>query len=409
MKSPSIPIVGFFLISFGVAYSQSITPLYGSVRDSKDGSAIPFANIHFSSTKMGSVTNARGQFRIWIESSQSNDSLIVSFVGYKPVKQSISSITLTDSVTIWLTEQPITLQEVIITGETPFTFLKNSLKRTKSNSLSPLILNCYYREFVSKNGKYTKFADALVDYYIEYKSNKKTEVNVSVSESRAKHVPYKIDTKMGSDIDIPQQWDIERIPGLFETESKLDNVFKDGNDYTFDLFETSDGLGSEFYRVTFKPRQSVEKFLYEGEFYILKESGIIYSANYSLPKESLQYSKTFNLLGTKIKLVAFSAYVQYGLLGNKCYPRYCKASASLNVFDKKGTDITHVFTTEMITNSIQHENVKPFSNGAIWRKKSIYKRGNNYKTKFWEGKRGLLATEEEQKIIESLNSGDSSR
>lgn len=394
---------------FNIAHSQSATPLYGSVRDLKDGSVIPFANIYLKLTGTGSVSNSKGQFKIWVEPSQINDSLMVSFIGYKTHKQVVSSITLSDSVTVWLTEQPVILQEVSITGETPFTILKKSLKTTKLNSLSPLILNCYYREFVSKNGRYTKFADALVGYYIEYRTNKKAKVEVSVSESRAKYVPYKIETKMGSDIDIPQQLDIEVMPGLFDTERKLDNVFKDGDDYVFDLLETSDGIGNEFYRITFKPKSGIGKILYEGEFYVYQESGIIYSATYGLPAENIQYTKTFNLLGTKIKPVGFKAYVQYGILNDKCYPKYSKVSASLQVFDKKGTDITHAFTTEMIVNNIHYENIKPFNSAEIWHKKSIYKRGNNYKSNFWEGRRGFLATEEEQKIIESLTNNNSSK
>ena len=145
--------------------------------------------------------------------------------------------------------------------------------------------------------------------------------------------------------------------------------------------------------------------MFEGEFYIHQESGLIHSTTYALAKENVQYTKTFNLLGTKVKTVGFEVYIQYGMLDEKCHPKYSKVRASIHVFDKKGTDITHAFTTEMIVNSIQYENIKPFNSTEIWHKNSIYKRGNNYKSNFWEGRRGLLATEEEQKIIESLTNG----
>jgi hypothetical protein len=99
-------------------------------------------------------------------------------------------------------------------------------------------------------------------------------------------------------------------------------------------------------------------------------------------------------------------YVQYQAIGDKYHLKFAKVSASLHVFDKKGLDITHAFSNEMLVNAIDYQSPKEFNSSEVWRKKSIVKRGNNYRTKFWEGQQGLMATEAEQKIIESLSNNN---
>lgn len=404
MLSKSIVIIVLFNLPSSYLHCQTNGYIFGIIRDAKDHSHIPFANIYLKSTSEGTISNEKGQFRLFFTDRNRGDSLVVSFVGYKQYIVPFSNLNFLDSIQVKLEEQPTILKELEVIGTTPFTFLREAAKKTNERHLSPVLLNSYYREFISKNGHFTKFADALVDYFIEYRKEKKPNIQVKVTESRSKYTPYEIETKMGSDINIPQQIDIEMLPRASNAERVVEKVFKDGTDYNFDLLETSDGEGNEFYKIKFTPKQDVKKILYEGEFYIHKETSVIHSAEYFLPESNKVYTKTYNLiLGTKVKATSFKAYIQYQMIGEKCHLRYAKISAGVNVFDKKGTDITHVFTTEMLVNLAQYENVNTFDNSENYRKNSIYKRGNNYKTKFWEGQRGLLATEEEEKIIQSLD------
>ena len=96
-------------------FCQEDKYIYGNVCNSKDNSPIPYANVYFTSTGKGTVTNEKGDFKLWISDKTQNDSLTVSFVGYKPFKRFISFNTFLDSVKVKLDEQSTLLQTLIQT------------------------------------------------------------------------------------------------------------------------------------------------------------------------------------------------------------------------------------------------------------------------------------------------------
>ena len=177
-----------------------------------------------------------------------------------------------------------------------------------------------------------------------------------------------------------------------------------GDFYDFDLYEVTQN-GDEFYKVIFTPKEAVKKMLFEGAFLIDKETSVIHSVQYILPESHKVYAKVHKLpFGYRVQPSAMNIYVQYQSIGESCHLKFVKVSASLHAFDKKGLDITHVFSNEMLVNTIDHQNPKEFDGSELWRKKSIMKQGNNFKTRFWEGQQVLMATEAEEDIIESLSS-----
>lgn len=59
-----------------------ITKVRGTVKDSETNEPIPFANVSFKNSTIGTITNTDGEY--FLESRTYYDSLIISFVGYKP-------------------------------------------------------------------------------------------------------------------------------------------------------------------------------------------------------------------------------------------------------------------------------------------------------------------------------------
>jgi len=402
--------IAFSVIIFTSEGQQKKLFISGYVKDIKDNSFIPYANIYLKSAKQqGTVSNIEGSFKLLLPDNFAEDTLFISYVGYQTKKKHILKNNVSDSVSIFLTEMPVVLNDVLVLGTTPLTFLKEAAKITSESCVSPAILNAYYREFISKNGFFTKFADAMVDYYVEYRGSKSSKVQVRVAESRAKSVDVEIETKSGGNFDIPQQLDIESLPYFFDAQRKLNFVLEHGDNgdfYDFDLYEVAQD-SDEFFKVVFSPKKGIEKLLFEGSFLINKESSVIHSVQYILPDSHKVYAKVYKLpFGFRVQQSAMNIYVQYQAIGDKYHLKFAKVSASLHVFDKKGLDITHAFSNEMLVNAIDYQSPKEFNSSEVWRKKSIVKRGNNYRTKFWEGQQGLMATEAEQKIIESLSNNN---
>lgn len=396
----------YFLIFvfFGTVFQQAIGQdnagfLVGRVLESDNKTPARFANAYFKSSGKGTISNESGLFKLAISSESVNDTLVVSFVGYKPHRISIHAIPLKDTLVVKLQEFVTELAAVEVTSLSPLDLLQKALKNTSANSLTPAILNTYYREFVSKNGHYIKFADALVDYLVTYKADKFPEIDVAVTESRAKSVPYNTGAKSLGDIEIPEPINLEILPRFFDIEKKFEARFNP-QDYDFESYDATDGQRT-FYKIQFKPKSNVAKPLYRGNFLIDKENEQIYSVEYEIPDENVKYVESRNILGVKFQVSKAKVYVQFQNIEGKCHLRYAKATLGVHVFNKKDYNVTHLFTSEMLVNKVSSD-VRPFKRGEKYKKNSIYKRGNNYLTNFWEGQKALLATAEEEKIIESL-------
>lgn len=105
----------------------------GTVTDDK-GNPLPFVNIFEENTYNGTTTNDKGKFTLNVKNE--NPTVIFQYLGYKTVKKSIAKNQLAESLTIVLSEENITLQEVVInTKENPANeIIRNAIKNKKDNS-----------------------------------------------------------------------------------------------------------------------------------------------------------------------------------------------------------------------------------------------------------------------------------
>ncbi|HSH52755.1 MAG TPA: carboxypeptidase-like regulatory domain-containing protein, partial [Bacteroidales bacterium] len=78
-----------FILHSTLALSQ-ITKVRGVIKDSETGEPISFVNVTFKNSSIGTITNTAGEY--FLESRQSYDSILVSFVGYKPQAKPINAL-----------------------------------------------------------------------------------------------------------------------------------------------------------------------------------------------------------------------------------------------------------------------------------------------------------------------------
>ncbi|GAB3902336.1 SusC/RagA family TonB-linked outer membrane protein [Larkinella knui] len=91
------------------SYAQDLT-LKGRVVSKTDGGGLPGANVLIKGTDRGSTTNSNGEFTI---NTPANATLIVSFIGFKPIEVPIGNKT---SIEIPLEEDAALLGEVVVTA-----------------------------------------------------------------------------------------------------------------------------------------------------------------------------------------------------------------------------------------------------------------------------------------------------
>ena len=99
---------------FGLWFTaKSQNELTGQVLDSLTRQPVPFANIFFANTSIGTVTDEKGEFVLRNFQSGKYD-LIISFVGYKTYERILSFADSAQVVKISLSSETVKLNEVIV-------------------------------------------------------------------------------------------------------------------------------------------------------------------------------------------------------------------------------------------------------------------------------------------------------
>jgi Family of unknown function (DUF5686)/CarboxypepD_reg-like domain len=108
------------------------TIVQGKVTDAASGDPLPFVNVFFKGTSIGSTTDFDGNYLI--KTANATDSLIASYVGYRPRSKAVARGTK-QVINFQLTEEMIGLQEVIVyAGENPaFEILRNVVRNKNNN------------------------------------------------------------------------------------------------------------------------------------------------------------------------------------------------------------------------------------------------------------------------------------
>ena len=132
VKSLRLLLFSLFLFLSFSGYTQK-TVVSGKVTDANSGDPVPFANIVFKGTSIGTTTDFEGNYRL--ETLQPTDSLTASYIGYitktKAVKKGV-----TQTINYQLEENVLSLQEVVfVAGENPaFEIMRKVVKNKDKNN-----------------------------------------------------------------------------------------------------------------------------------------------------------------------------------------------------------------------------------------------------------------------------------
>jgi hypothetical protein len=109
-------LVSFFLLLVQLVQAQE-TAVSGKVTDANSGDPIPFANLLFKGTSIGTTTDFEGNFLL--KTKTPVDSLIASYIGYK-VRTKVVKKGITQTINFQLEEEATRLKEtVVLAGENP--------------------------------------------------------------------------------------------------------------------------------------------------------------------------------------------------------------------------------------------------------------------------------------------------
>ena len=147
MNKLTLPFFLVILICLTSQSSAQITRVKGTVKDASTKETMPFVNLLFKGTTIGTSTDINGVYEL--QAQRACDTLLVSFMGYKTQKIFIQR-NKSNEINILLQPENITLREVVIRpGENPaHRIMREVIEHKKDNN--PEKVKTYQYEVYNK-------------------------------------------------------------------------------------------------------------------------------------------------------------------------------------------------------------------------------------------------------------------
>ena len=190
----------FLFIIFAIP-SFSQTQIEGVLLEKGNGTPIPFANIFIKGTSLGTTSNDEGKFTLYVQSSDNNNEVVFSCIGYASKSIKIKDFTLGQIVTIYLDPVIYSLQEVTIHASKKKSLsadqiVANAIKNINNNyTTAPTFLHGFYRQTHLEDKTYTKLIEAAVTVYDPGYQSELSKIKVDIDGLRRSYDARILDKK----------------------------------------------------------------------------------------------------------------------------------------------------------------------------------------------------------------------
>ncbi len=141
------------------AFSQ--IQIRSQLLDSTTKQPIAFADIQIANSLKGTISNAEGYFSLITDNL--NDSLIVSYLGYKYKKLSVSEIFFDSTSYILLSPKDFTISQIDVMGYRAEKLIEKAMQKIPENYLNvAAAYKAYFREMIFNGNVMEKFSDANI-------------------------------------------------------------------------------------------------------------------------------------------------------------------------------------------------------------------------------------------------------
>lgn len=377
----------------------------GKIIDKNTNESIPFANIIALQSTQGVISNEDGVFKFYIPTQVK--SIEISSMGYQSQKFEVTTIDSTFQ-TIYLNVDEIALEEVFVTNKPITTILSNVIANSKMALDKSIKLETYYREFVKINSKYSKFADGLIDFYLQPKKKDKLEASLLVKQSRAYQLAdaSEIDKKGKADLaEMDSFFDIQKAANGFFSYDYIEKNFlskKKSEYYDFELRSKKDQNGTSLEVIYITPKPEVKEVLLEGKITYDPVNQIVLDIDLKMSEKHKKHIEITNALLFKYAFYDIQIKQSYKYVNQKYIPSYKKTLLDIYFkFGGKMDDRLMSISDLVVTNFDDTITTIPNKKEAF-QENSLYPNGMNYTIPFWETTNIMPLSENEERILKSL-------
>jgi hypothetical protein len=364
------------------------------VFDRSEKRPVPYANVILKGRNLGTITNFDGNFTFKIPAGCINDSIIVSFIGYKSVAKNIS--TLENGEIIFIEPVSVELKEVVVKHYEPTALIKLALEKVPSNysSVSEMQIG-FYRETSKQNNDYIVISEAVLKIFkAAYDKNFRND-QVSVYKNRKSPFVKSMDTvlyKLQGGIYNSLMIDLAKHPASFISDDYFDTY-----DYKFEGVAPYDnGL---VYVISFDQKPSVAYPLYKGKIYIDRESLAFVKAEFGISPKGLDYATSILVKKSsskiKAKVLGANYLVSYTNRDNVWKLHHVREEIKIKVRKKYSFfNSTYHSVSELVITDSDTTSVNRFRSYDLIKPNQVFAEvSDSYDESFW-GKFNFIPPEE---------------
>lgn len=357
--------------SFNNYDSSTFKYFKGTILDSKSKNKLTFASITISGSNISTISNSEGDFLIKIPIDKQDESLIISFLGYKDKVISIKELKQEKNL-LYLEPVNIILKDVVVNAMDANKLFSNVLNNRSVNyGDSTIQMIGFYRESIKKRRTYVSVLESIVDIKkMPFSSAEQDQVDILKGR---KNVDYaKLDTvnfKLEGGLFTALFIDLVKDPSNIFSENVFDL-------YNFRFEDVTQINDKQVLIISFKQKSSLKDPdpLYSGKLFIDAKSLAIKSATFQLNVENRVKA---GLIFTRKKpkgLVLYptevSYQVDYRQQNNKWIFSYSRGDITFKLnWDKWIFNTSYNTTFELVNTNwenqesraqINNQNISPF-------------------------------------------------
>lgn len=382
-----------FLFSI-VSFSQSKT-ISGVVKDVTTSLPIESVSIGVENSNLGTITNEEGKFKITLPDESSK--ITISHISYDAIQYQIKDGNT--PIELFLHPKEFILEDVVINHKPGKKLLSDAVDASKQKLEKSLLLNTYYREFVKVDGKYTSFADGILDYYIKRKSGAS---DLYVKQSRVLDLKDEAASERKTAIQSMNFNDVRNAVKYAYNFKYVSDLLK-SDDYYFQVETQKETNGNSVDVITVEPKEGIEKeFMFVGSITYDSKSKLILDIDLKYSPEHKKYAELHNILILKFKLNDIARKTSFKIDGDKYVMVYSKTK--INAYIKFGKMINNTFESVADLTTLDYkEGEFNLDKSQKYKEISLFKNGNKYTEEFWKKYNVVLLSDAEENIIKTLN------
>ena len=387
-------IYACIILLFSITTCAQNIAIRGVIKDAVSKEPIIAASVGVQNSGLGTITNEEGVFQL---SAPKSGTIIISYLGYKT--KYIPGFDFKEDKIILLEQSEEVLEEVMVTKIPLPKIMEDIITASKARFNKPIVLHTYYREFVKVNGKHKKFSDGVLDYHASGGS-KKTKSDLIVKQNRSFSLTP---TNEEEDDQITGTLNVQKgISKSYSFEFLEKTILKDKNllNYELTLKSRKNVDGRELYAIIIEPRKEIEKALYEGAVVYDPETKLIYDVDLHLAQSHKQFPRTVSLLGLHVAFLETKFRAAYKMVNNNYVLSYNNRHVKYKVWTKKEQEITES-RSDLIVTDFEKDDLT-YTKKEVYKKKYLYDKPTSYNGKFWQKNNAIVLTDEEEKVIASL-------